>query len=275
MKRILSLFLLLLATAAAAQPSIFSKSPSNYDPTNVAITGGTIGVDAGSAGSPSIYFAADADGTGTGFFRAVANQIGVAINGSERFRVGGGAVTTPDPIGLGTSTAAIDNWLVRAGANNLRWGQSTGTATARTEINKAIASIPDNTATATITVTVPNAAHAASLKVTLIGTLGAGGAIGAGEATGTISYDIAIARTAGVATVATLSSGYGSATSAVSGAATITVTGAVSSLTGANDATQTFTVNITIARGSGSSTNHTALVYGRLMNANASGITLS
>jgi len=140
---------------------------------------------------------------------------------------------------------------------------------------KSVTAIADNVATNTITVTVPNAAHSAMLKLTLKGSLGAGGAIGANEATGTISYDVAIARTAGVATVATFSAAYGSATASVAGAATITITAAASAMSGAVGATQTFTVQVTIAKGSGSSDNHTCQVLAEIINANATGVTLA
>ena len=140
---------------------------------------------------------------------------------------------------------------------------------------KSVTAITDAAATDTITVTVPNAAHSAMLKLTLKGSLGAGGAIGANEATGTISYDVAIARTAGVATVATFSAAYGSATSAVAGAATITITAAASAMTGAVGATQTFTVQVTITKGSGASDNHTCQVLAEIINANATGVTLA
>lgn len=40
----------------------------------------------GTAAAPSIAWAADADGTGTGFFRPAANAIGVSSNGTERWR---------------------------------------------------------------------------------------------------------------------------------------------------------------------------------------------
>ena len=154
-------------------------------------------------------------------------------------------------------------------------GAAEAAASSGTHKTKAIASIADNTATATFTITVPNASHSASIQVTFAGKLGAGGAVGAGEATGTISYDIAIARTAGVNAVAGISAAYGSATAAVAGAATITVSAAMSAVTGAVGASNTFTVNVTIARGSGASANHTCLAYARLMNANATGITIA
>jgi hypothetical protein len=61
----------------------------------------------------------------------------------------------------------------------------------------------------------------------------------------------------------------------VAGAATITLAAAASSISSAVGAVNTFTVNVTIARGTGSSTHHTCSVDAVLLNANASGITLS
>lgn len=150
-----------------------------------------------------------------------------------------------------------------------------GAAATKNKITKSVASIANNTATDVLTVTIPNAAHTAMVRVTLVGSLGAGGAIGANEATGTISYDIAIARTAGVNAVAAISSAYGSQTAAVAGAATITVTGTLGSISGAVGAVNTFTVKVTIARGSGSSSNHTCTVYAEVLNGNATGVTIA
>lgn len=148
-------------------------------------------------------------------------------------------------------------------------------ATSIADIQKAITAIADATPTDVLTVTIPNSVQTASLRVTLKGALGAGGAIGADEATGTVTYDIAIARTAGVNAVAVISSAYGSATANVAGAATITVAGTLSAIAGAVGASNTFTVQVTITRGSGASTNHTCMVFAQLMNGRASGITIA
>jgi hypothetical protein len=75
--------------------------------------------------------------------------------------------------------------------------------------------------------------------------------------------------------VAVASTAYGSATSSVAGAATCTITAAVSAISGAVGASNTFTVDVTISRGSGSSTNHTCLALVELLNANATGITVA
>lgn len=168
-----------------------------------------------------------------------------------------------------------DNWIQRAQANSLVFSGGASNATSRTQMNKLVSSITDNVATATFTVTVPNAAHCGVLKVALLGSLGSGGAVGANEATASISYDIAITRTAGANATAAISSAYGSVATAVSGAATVTVAGTLSAISGAAGATNTFTVNVTITRSGGSSTNHTCLCYGRLMNQTFSGITIA
>lgn len=175
--------------------------------------------------------------------------------------------------GAGTFSGAVVAGA--PGAAALILGGAEAAVTTATKLTKTVGSIGDAAATAVLTVTIPNAAHSASLKVRLAGSLGAGGAIGANEATGTVSYDFAIARTAGVNAVTTISSAYGSAMANVAGAATITVTAAASAISGAVGATNTFTVNVTITRGSGSSTNHTCMVLAEICNANATGITIA
>lgn len=149
-----------------------------------------------------------------------------------------------------------------------------GAAAVATRITKAIASIADATATDLVTVTVPNAAHSAVVHVRLVGSLGAGGAIGANECSSTLEGNVTIARTAGVATVATASSAGETSSSCVAGATTITLAYSVSTMTGAVGATQTFTIKGTITKGGGLSANHTALVVAEVDNANASGVTI-
>jgi len=179
-------------------------------------------------------------------------------------------------VAIGTSAAGSFAGGLKLSKTVIASGGTTlGDATTAGTVKKTITAIADNTATPTFTVTIPNAAHSASIKLTLKGSLGAGGAIGANEATGSIAYDIAIARTAGVATVVGFSTAYGSSTAAVAGGATITITAAASGLTGANSASQTFTIDVTIARGSGASANHTCGCFATIINANASGVTLS
>lgn len=249
------------------------RAASALNPGAVAITGGAIdGAVIGGVTPAAI--------TGT---VVVANTRFVSSDfrtGANDFYIQGGGVrlktagvfewsSTTD------ATAASDTVIARAAANSVMYGGSSATTTSRTELNKSVTAIADNVATAVLTVTIPNAAHSASLLVRVTGSLGAGGAIGANEATATNSYVISLTRTAGVNAVATISPAFGVASSAVAGAATITSVATMSVVSGAVGATNTFTVNVTIVRGSGSSTNHTCLVFAQLMNANVTGITIA
>ena len=245
---------------------------------------GAAGFADGTAGAPSIAWTSDQDGSGTGFYRPGADSLAYSSAGTPRvtwsngvFRHGSAQVwswaSAADAVANGADTS-----IGRAAANSIVFGGATGSGgavTSRTEINKAVTAFTNAAAKATFTVTVPNAAHHATIEFVVQGALGAGGAIGAGEAMATNTYLIGIVRTAGVATVATATAARDAVAVAVAGAATVTATAAVSAMTGAVGATQTFTIDVTITRSGGSSDNHTALCYARLLNANATGITIA
>ena len=150
-----------------------------------------------------------------------------------------------------------------------------GAAGADTVLTKAISAVADATATAILTVTVPNANHQAVIPIVLMGTLGAGGAIGAGECSATLYGQIVLTRTAGVATVATATTAADTGSACVAGATTETLAYAVSTMTGAVTVAQTFTVNVTITKGGGASANHTAVIQADLLNAKSAGVTVS
>lgn len=155
-------------------------------------------------------------------------------------------------------------------------GTSAGGATTHQGITKAVSSIADNTATAVFTVTVPNAAHSASIRLKLVGSLGSGGAVGANESTQDATYNIDITRTAGVNAVATISAvGAQPSAASVAGAANAAVTGELSSISGGVGATNTFTINAKIAHSGGSSANHACVAHAELVNANTSGVTIA
>ncbi len=161
-----------------------------------------------------------------------------------------GWTTAPDS--TGNRTALSDGGTNQVVFNTGAVGG--GTATSRAEINKLVASIADNTATATLTVTIPNGAHSAGGKIVLKGAAGAGGAIGADEFTALVEYDWTVTRTAGVNAVATLSAALLTAiTSSVAGGATPTISAALSAISGAVGVTNTFTFNVTIHAITGSS----------------------
>lgn len=167
-----------------------------------------------------------------------------------------------------------------AGAIYTATGRSVGIAApaaaiSLTKITKAVTAIADNVATTVLTITVPNAAHSAVIRVTACGVLGAGGAIGAGEANASNSYDITVVRTAGVNAVADISTAWGVNAAAVAGAATCTAALTVAAVSGAVGATNTFPVQITIVKSGGASDNHTAFLTAEVLNQNATGVSIA
>lgn len=146
--------------------------------------------------------------------------------------------------------------------------------TSATSLVKVVTDIADNTATTVLTITVPNAAHGALVQVTIVGFAGASGAIGAFEDVTGVSYNIAVARTAGVAMGATVSSAFGSAAAVVAGAGTMTCVGAIT-LTGEGvTVTNTGVFKATIDQSSTSAL-HRCMVYATILNSQASGITIT
>lgn len=284
-------------TAGAAAGGSFSviagnaarNTSGNAKGGNIALQAGTgIGtgtsgrtqiVRSGSAASPTLVLGS---GTNTGWYDVGSGDWAFSRGGTTVFGMtGGNDIQINGSAGVNWYPSVIgahDTSMRRVAANSIQFAGSAnaaGFATSRTEINKLVSSIADATATNVFTVTIPNAAHSANVEVTLNGSLGAGGAIGANEATGTVKYNVSIARTAGVNAVANISTVYGSSTSSVAGAATITVAGDLSAISGAVGAANTFTIRVTITKGSGSSANHTCTAHAVLLNANSSGITIA
>jgi hypothetical protein len=142
-------------------------------------------------------------------------------------------------------------------------------------LTKTVTAIADATATTVLTVSVPNAAEAAVIPVVIMTSLGAGGAVGAFECTGTAYGQIVVTRTAALATVATATTLSNAGSACVAGATTIATAYSVTSMTGANSVAQTFNVQVTITKGGGASAAHQAIVQADLLNANAAGITVS
>lgn len=140
---------------------------------------------------------------------------------------------------------------------------------------KRVTGIADNTATAVLTVTVPNLAAAALVQVTFVGIAGAGGAIGTCEDVTVVTYNFSICRTPGVAMGAKASTAFGSAASVVTGAGTMTCVSADPTLTGEGvTVTNTGIIKVTIDQSS-TSTNHVCLVYATVVNYLAGGVTIA
>lgn len=135
-------------------------------------------------------------------------------------------------------------------------------------IVKAVTALVDNTLTDVFTVTVPNANHAASVGILVHASLG-------DQDSAEASYwTIAISRIAGAATKAVVSAKSSNAnTAGVSGNAAATV--GVSAMVGAVGATQTFTIQVKVARSAGAAANHDAVLQAELINLKTAGLTIA
>ncbi len=216
---------------------------------------------------------------GTGLATATAHG-SIVGEGTSTFAVIGGctngvlswSVSSSDPTCANAPITANPGFT---GSWTLGGTGIAGAAGTDTALTKIVTGISDAASTPVLTVTVPNAANAATVHVVLLGSIGAGGAVGALECSATLEGNITVTRTSGLATVATASTAAVTSNSCVSGATTITFAYAVSGNTGANSATQTFTVNATITKGGGSSTNHQVVVEAETINSQVSGVITS
>lgn len=161
-----------------------------------------------------------------------------------------------------------------AGFTSLLYGPSAGASTS-VRIQKPVTTLADNTFTDCFTVTVPNAAHAATIKLLVSGQKGAGDAEGANGSTSSVEYVISVQRTSGVTATAAISAAIGSIATTIAAGNAVTATAQCSAMTGGAGVTQTFTIQIKVARAAGASTNHTAFAVAELLNANATGITIA
>lgn len=212
-------------------------------------------------------------------------QAGFIVAASEAWAVGAhGCRTILRITAIGTTTV-LNAYAVESGGANtvveILSATSTvttgsqGSAISAARLMKQATALANAAATTVVNATIPNAAHSAMIKIRVTGSIGAGGAIGANEASATNSYHIVITRTAGLATVAAISAAYGAAASNVAGGTTVTAVVTLAAVTGANNATQTLPIQITVTRGAGASTNHTALIECEVENANATGVTIA
>lgn len=154
-------------------------------------------------------------------------------------------------------------------------GVDAGAASSVATLLKKVTAIADNTATAVLTITVPNVAAAALITVDFLCIAGAAGAIGTCEDITSVSYNYSVARTPGVAMGAKMSTAFGSAAAVVTGAGTMTAVSADPTLMGEGvTVTNTGIIKITIDQSS-TSTNHICLMRARVLNYLAGGVTLA
>ena len=128
-----------------------------------------------------------------------------------------------------------------------------GSAGATVTVTKALTAMTDGTLTTAYTVTVPNAIHAAGIRVV------AEGALGDGDSTSTCEYLISVSRVAGAVAKVVASSALSEVhTTGAAGDAVAVV--AVSAVSGAADASNTFTIQVKVTKSAGTSANHKAIV---------------
>lgn len=156
------------------------------------------------------------------------------------------------------------------GFSTMQFG-ATGGATSRVDMQKKVTGIADNSATAVFTVTVPNANHAAGVEIFF---LSSNGSTDAFESSRIAIGTVVLARTAGVDTVAVANALTNDGIATVGSGATHTLAYGVSAISGASSATQTFTVTVTIDD-SGNTGSNQVVAIARLLNAEATGVTIA
>jgi hypothetical protein len=143
MKKTIVLFvaLLCIAVSASAQLETVGLAPwGACSTTGCTMTGALLFPD-GAPGAPSIAWASDADGSGTGFYRGAANNIYVVANGSASVRMNSGGI-------LPVTTNAAD-----FGTSALQWRTLYLAASLQGGATKTLA---ETSATGFVTITVPS-----------------------------------------------------------------------------------------------------------------------
>lgn len=207
--------------------------------------------------------------------RSNALAAGILVDSNDSYKLkyqqNGTLVTVPDS----TNGVVTAGPFIQAPAGTAVAGVVAGGASTSYTVSKLKTAIADATATTVFTVTVPNQACAAGIFIEVLGSLGAGGAIGAFEVNSSSSYVMSVSRTAGVSAVIATSSQLGVASAAVAGATTLTATVAASAVTGAVGVLETFTIQVTLTKGGGASAAHQCILEATVINATAAGITIA
>jgi hypothetical protein len=228
----------------------------------------------GTAGAPSYSFTNDTD---SGIYLGAAGVVKVSIGGTDLFQID----DNPSVQVLGSATFRIGtdvvlsrgaaNVLTLASGDSFSLGGAPGAATTSHRLIKKVTGIADAVATDVITVTVPNANHAASIKVTL---LSSNGSTDAFESSRTAEGAVVVARTTGANAVAAAATLELAQIATVAAGATHTLAYGVSAISGAVGATNTFTIQVTI-NDSGNVGSNQVVVLAELINAEATGVTMA
>lgn len=154
----------------------------------------------------------------------------------------------------------------------LGFGTAAGAAGSMEILNVRKTGIANNTATAMITVTVPNGENNAAIFLDILGHLGTGTDLS--ESSRCATGCVVLARKTAAATVAVAATLTTAQIATTAGGGTLTLAYSVSAMTGAAGAQQTFTINLTLVV-TGTITDHTAMVSARLLNSMGSGVTMA
>jgi hypothetical protein len=149
-----------------------------------------------------------------------------------------------------------------------------GPSAAATSLHRVLfkkTGIADNTATDILTVTVPNANHAASIRLRFLASLGSTDAF---ESSRVAEGMVVLARTTGANVVAAVATLELAQIATVASGATLTLAYGVSSITGAVGAVNTFTVTITLNDSGGTGSNQ-LVVLAELINSEGTGVTVA
>lgn len=216
---------------------------------------------------------------GATFYALLSDSASIQLGASGDVAVSRGAanrldVATGDSLYLvsgGIGAAHIETTSGSITATRWNTGGLAAAATTSQKIIKKVTGIADNTATAVLTVTVPNANHAAGILLSFVSSNGSTDAF---ESTRVAQGFVVLARTAGANVVPAAATLTLAQIATVSGGATHTLAYAVSAVTGAVGDPNTFTVNVTIDD-SGNLGSNQVVVMAEIINAEATGVTIA
>lgn len=211
-----------------------------------------------------------------GLYRISATAIGFSFAGSLFASIEQSALRFTGSLDVGNfqdtilSRGAANNLALAAG-DSLSIGGATAAATTSTKLIKKVTGIADNSATDVITVTVPNANHAAGIKLSFVSSNGSTDAF---ESSRVAEGFVVLARTSGVDTVTAVAALALAQIATVASGATHTLAYGVSAISGLSSATQTFTITVTI-NDVGNVGSNQVVVVAEVINAEATGVTIA
>lgn len=230
----------------------------------------------GSSGVPRFLISDAVDGGGNGQSQLTGSALTFrsanTIDWSSTATIAG----SPD-VGLSRNAAGIlkvTNGSTGQGqlwTDGLLQGGTVAAATSSRRIILKKTGIADNTATSVITVTVPNANHAAIIKLTL---MSSNGSTDAFESTRCAEGLVVLARTTGANVVPAVAALDLAQIATVAAGATHTLAYGVSAVTGAVGASNTFDIQVTIDD-SGNTGSNQVVVLAELINSEATGVTMA